>query len=430
MLQPLLDELAAAHGIPGAAAAVLRDGSVEEAATGVLNLSTGVAATTDSLFQIGSVTKVWTATLVLQLVEEGLVDLDVPVRTYLPELELADAAAAEAVTLRQLLSHTGGLGDDQRDTGRGNDCLERYVESCRTLAQTAPPGRVLSYSNPGFRIAGRVVERVTGVTWNDALRERLLAPLGLERTVTLPEEAILHRAAVGHLVDPESGRLRRTDVWHWPRSSGPSGGIVSTAAELLAFARLHLDGDDTLRSMQTRVVTSPNPWFTSGWGLGWALYDWGGPQVIGHDGGGVGQAAFLRVVPELRFAVSLVVNSSTAAPLYRDLFTQLFADAGIDVPAPPEASTDVRVDPRRFVGTYATGSVRLEVVERDGGLGAHVDYGGYMLATPSGSGVPLRAIDETSFLAAWPSPSDALPIVFFDDDRFVHWGGRAYPRCA
>src|SRR5439155_11105541 len=110
-------------------------------------------------------------------VDEGKVELGRPVRAYLPELRLADERAAESVTVRQLLSHTGGLDDNQRDTGRGDDCLEKFVASCATLGQVAPPGAVLSYSNPGFRIAGRLVERLTGGTWNAALAERLLEPL-------------------------------------------------------------------------------------------------------------------------------------------------------------------------------------------------------------------------------------------------------------
>ena len=127
------------HEVPGAAVAVYRDGELVEAASGVLNLGTGVEATTDSLFQIGSITKLWTATLVLQLVDEGKLDLDAPVRTYLPDFELADSAAAATVTIRQLLTHTAGFeGDIFTDTGPGDDCVEKYVASLATDAQAFP----------------------------------------------------------------------------------------------------------------------------------------------------------------------------------------------------------------------------------------------------------------------------------------------------
>src|SRR5262245_48054547 len=101
--------LVAEHKVPGAVVAVLKDGEVIDGAGGVLSTSTQVEATPDSVFQIGSITKVWTATLVMQLVDEGLLDLDVPVRTYLPEFALADELAAASITTRQLLSHQGGF---------------------------------------------------------------------------------------------------------------------------------------------------------------------------------------------------------------------------------------------------------------------------------------------------------------------------------
>src|SRR5689334_6096773 len=102
---PLLVEK---YGVPGAAVAVLKDGEVIDDAAGILNKATGVEATPDSLFQIGSITKLWTATLVMQLVDEGKVDLDAPVRTYLPEFRIGDEAAARAITVRMLLTHTSG----------------------------------------------------------------------------------------------------------------------------------------------------------------------------------------------------------------------------------------------------------------------------------------------------------------------------------
>src|SRR3954447_25234508 len=115
-------ELVAQRNVPGAAIAVLKDGEIVDTAAGVLSTSTGVAVTADSVFQIGSITKVWTATLVMQLVDEGLLDLDAPIRRYLPEFRLQDEKAAAAITTRQLLSHQAGFeGDVFTDTGRGDD---------------------------------------------------------------------------------------------------------------------------------------------------------------------------------------------------------------------------------------------------------------------------------------------------------------------
>ena len=109
--------------------------------TASLNKDTGVEATTDSVFQIGSITKVWTATVAMQLVDEGLLDLDAPVADVLPELRLADPDVAKRVTMRHLLTHTSGIdGDVFTDTGRGDDCLEKYVAQL-ARGRAEPPAR-------------------------------------------------------------------------------------------------------------------------------------------------------------------------------------------------------------------------------------------------------------------------------------------------
>src|SRR3954466_13339235 len=116
--QERLSLLADKHGVPGASLAILSGDEVAEASYGVLNVRTGAPATPDALFQIGSITKVWTATIVMQLVDEGKLDLDRPVVTYLPEFKVADADVTRQVTTRQLLTHTSGIdGDLFLDTG-------------------------------------------------------------------------------------------------------------------------------------------------------------------------------------------------------------------------------------------------------------------------------------------------------------------------
>src|SRR3954454_3671405 len=153
--QQRLALLADKHGVPGASLAVLADGEVADTAYGVLNRRTGAEATPDSLWQIGSISKVWTATLAMQLVDDGLLDLDSPVADYLPELELADADVAKTVTMRHLLTHTSGIdGDVFTDTGRGDECLERYVALLAEVKQNHPLGATWSYCNSGFSLAG------------------------------------------------------------------------------------------------------------------------------------------------------------------------------------------------------------------------------------------------------------------------------------
>ena len=194
-----LGELLARHRVPGATLGILRDGEISAVGAGVLSTATGVDVTADSVFQIGSITKVWTATLVMQAVDEGLLELDQPV-VELDGFRVADADVTRTVTMRHLLTHTSGIdGDVFTDTGRGDDCLERYVTGLAEVEQNHPLGATWSYCNSGYVLAGRIVEHLTRSTWDAALRELLVEPLGLTATVTLPEDALLHRTAVGHV---------------------------------------------------------------------------------------------------------------------------------------------------------------------------------------------------------------------------------------
>ena len=202
--------------MPGAVVGVWHDGEIELAATGVCSTATGIDVTTDTLFQIGSITKVWTATLVMQLVDEGLVDLDAPVRTYLPDLSLADEATTAAVTVRQLLTHTSGIGDlDFGLFGRGDDCVRRFVAGLAGRPMLHEPGRFMSYCNSGFPVLGSLIETFAR---NDLGR-------GDPRThlATARPDAHLHAPGRG-VAAPRGGRTRRrtSTARSSPRGCGAS----------------------------------------------------------------------------------------------------------------------------------------------------------------------------------------------------------------
>lgn len=449
-LQTRLDELRERHGVPAASVGVLAGEEIEAAASGILNLGTGVEATDDSLFQIGSITKVWTATLVMQLVDEGLIELEAPVRTYLPGFRVADEAVSESVTIRHLLTHTSGIdGDHFADTGRGDDALERYAETCAALLQVHPLGATMSYCNTGYTVLGRVLEVVTGAVWDDLLRERLVEPLGLTHTATLPEDVLRFRAAIGHIQPGEE--LVPAPAWGLPRTAGPAGAICSTAAELLDFARLHLrdglarDGERLLSEEAARAMREPQVEVPTGgigeseahWGLGWSVYTWSGRTVVGHDGGTIGQAAFLRVVPDSGTAVALLTNGGDPFGLYRDLCGELLAEtAGVAMPPEPvPLESPPAVDAADYLGRYGREGAVLEVVERDGNLVAIQTVTGLgSEMAPEPVEMPLAAFDAERevFLAQHPALKGAwLPVRFTtlaDGRRCLHAGGRATPR--
>jgi len=378
-----LPALAKQHGVPGAALGVLADGEVVDTATGVLSMATGVEATPDSVFQIGSTTKLWTASLVMQLVDEGLLDLDQPVRRYLPEFRIADEAAAASITARQLLSHTAGFeGDIFTDTGKGDDCLEKFVLTLGDTPQLFPPGERFSYNNAGYCVLGRLIEVLRQKPFDDCLREGLFTPLGLTHAASGPYEAILFRAAVGHVRPAPDAALQPAPVWALARSNAPAGSMLAMRPrDLLAFAQMHMsagraaDGTavlspDAVTLMHEPYVELPRLGLMGdAWGLGPELFRTPQGLLIGHDGNTIGQAAFLRFFPGKGVAVALLTNGGDTFALYRDIFGHLLAElAGVVLPPlPTPPATPQRIDAGRYVGTYSADVLDMVVSQADDG---------------------------------------------------------------
>ncbi|GAT72315.1 beta-lactamase [Microbacterium sp. HM58-2] len=442
-----LPGLLAEHGVPALSLAVTVGDDRLERARGVLSLGTGVAADTDSVFQIGSVTKVFTATLVLQLADEGMLDLDTVVQDVLPGFRVADPAASARITVRQLLSHTAGFeGDVFVDTGAGDDNLERYVEILATTPQLFAPGEMFSYNNAGFSTLGRIVEVLRGAPFDRVLRERLLDPLGLRHAATDAEEAILHRAAVGHLRGAD-GRIEPTTVWSMERSGSPAGSrLAMTARDLLAFARLHLAGgvaadgtrllsDAAVAEMRVPQVRLPDIAQGSSWGLGWELFDRGGRTVVGHDGNTIGQSACLRLLPEERVAVAVLANGGAPHPVFARIVDEVLrVVAGLPHTQAPAPSGPAPADARRFLGAYESSTARTKISRTaDGRL--------WLDRAPRGVVADLGDLPFRSELVTWrgevllPVEEEGgarQPIAFLGDDgsgRALHLHtGRAQRR--
>lgn len=447
-LQERLAALIAENEVPGASAAVLFGDDLVEAATGVLNVNTGVEAAPDSIFQVGSITKMYTATLVMQLVDDGTIQLDVPVTRYLPEVRFGDPSVRDVLTVRQFLSHTSGLeGDYYEDFGRGDEAIERYVAALSELPQLHAPGETLSYCNSGWVLLGRLVERLVGQPFHRALAARLTEPAGLHDTVLLPEEAILRRVAVGHLPKPEGNGQMVAPVWTLGHASAPAGSLTcATAADVVRFARLHLndgqaaDGTQVLspasmRAMQQPEAEIPDRYtFGNAWGLGWVLMDWDGERVIGHDGGTVGQSAFLRVCPQANLAVALLTNGGQPSQVFRALYDEIFQElAGVSVSPQPRPLDDPDgVDLACYEGRFVRHNVIADFTVKDGTLVLDMTLDGPLAnvmpptepteLAPCGDGVFLGALQGTG-----------LPVVFYDVDdnarpQWVHFGARAHRR--
>src|SRR4051794_31117594 len=246
-LQAVVSEIAAELEVPGASMGVLIDGVEHYAFHGVTSVENPLPVDADTLFQFGSTGKTYTATAMLRLVEDGSVDLDEPVRKYVPELTLQDADVAARVTVLQLFNHTAGWEGDMMDnTGDGDDALEKYVARMAKLQQVTPLGATVSYNNASLSLAGRIIEKVTGSTYEQAIRDLLLTPLGLEHTFFFPNEIMTRRFVAGH-TKHDDGRITVARPWGLPRGGAPAGGMSANAADQLAWARFHL-GDGTARN--------------------------------------------------------------------------------------------------------------------------------------------------------------------------------------
>jgi CubicO group peptidase (beta-lactamase class C family) len=432
-----LPRLAAMHEVPGVSVAVLVDGrQVVEHVAGVVNLRTAVAVTPDSLFMIQSITKVWTATLVMQLVDDDLVELDAPVRAYLPGFRTADERASREITVRHLLSHTGGFeGDIWAATTAGEDALQRFVDDhVSGAAQYTRPGEMYSYCSAGYGVLGRLLEVLRQMPYASVLRRFLAEPLGISELAFSADEALAFRTAIGHARPTPDAAQQPLRVWAVMPPSNPAAGnqLAMSTRGLLAFARMHLtdglaqDGtrvlsQQSVRAMRERQVDHPAAvGAPSGQGLGWMLPN--RPRVVEHGGDTIGVAALLRMVPHAGVAVAMLTNGGTVGPLIDELVEPLLGDISGVAAAPglPSPHTEaLPSDLTRYLGRYETrthlydvtlaedGRIQLTQSARNEGLTMYETaaiavapqrhdvrwVGGdtFMLTDPSGA--PLRAIE-------------------------------------
>jgi len=322
MTQEKLTEFVAATGkefdIPGLAVGVLADGRETYVSHGVTSVDHPLPVDEHTLFHLASVTKTFTATALMRLVAEGRVDLTAPVRRYVPELVLADESAAERITVLNLLNHTAGLDWNLIDTDEGHGSLAGFVAKLAGLPQIAPPGARASYSQAGYNLAGRVIEKVTGRPYEKALSTLVLEPAGLRNSFFGRDDVMVRRFAVGHN-RADDGTLRFARPWtSWPagaRGNNPGGGLASSTSDLLRWARFQLgDGGGVLpaaalRRMREQTVELRSSTLGDGIGIGWFRRGVGGVRTIGHGGSGNGQFAELLIVPEHDFAVVSLANA-------------------------------------------------------------------------------------------------------------------------
>jgi CubicO group peptidase (beta-lactamase class C family) len=445
ILQNKIREAMAHYRVPGVALGILQDGTEHYICEGVTHIFNPLEITRDTLFQIASNTKTMTGVLVMKLVEEGKLELDTPIRKYLPDLKLADGSVAEQVTMRHLLNHTGGwVGDLFANTGDGDDALEHYVARIHTMPQLTPLGTLWHYNNAAFGIAGRVIEVLTNKPFEQAMKETLFEPLGMTRSNFFPHEAILERHCVGHYVD-ENQQVQISKPWSFARAVGPIGRVNSSVRDMLRYARLHLEGgsgvisENSVKAMQE--VTAKGQ-LDDDFGITWWMRDLldargNKTRMILHGGAANGQMSDFWLIPSRNFACVILTNAEKGRFLNREL-TAWIQEHLLELRAPE----DKRLEPdeatlQTYVGSYkghAFGTI-IELYSQDKSLFYKTILGDVssVTTTPAPPPPPARCavLEKERLLVLEGDTKNNKMEILRGGDGNIQWlrsGGRLYER--
>ncbi|MHB8507256.1 MAG: serine hydrolase domain-containing protein [Candidatus Dormibacteria bacterium] len=438
-------------GVPGVAVGVYINGVEDYVFHGVTSVENPLPVEEATLFQVGSTGKTFTAAAMMRLVEAKKVALDDPVRKHLPGLKLRDESAARRVTILQLMNHTAGWnGDYFEDTGDGDDALARYVRKMRKLRQLFPPGsEPASYNNAAVALAGRVIEKVTGLTYEQAIKDLVLDPVGLEHSFFGLNDVMTRRFVAGH--SEEGGKVQVVRPWKMMRASNPMGGLVSTAGDQVKWARFHLgdgragDGKRVLRRRTLELMRKPTARLPvalgDNVGISWLMRDIGGVQMVGHGGTTPGQLSAFQMVPERDFAITILTNASAGGELHRGILRwALEAYLGV-IQAEPEPLRLGARELKPYAGRYKTdGGVLVLKVSND-----HLDVTMVLdqktltqlkesgrEAPPAQPPIPIKLLPADVFVVIEGAASGSKGEFARSGDRItgVNFGGRLAPRIA
>jgi CubicO group peptidase (beta-lactamase class C family) len=380
-LTDLFNEAVEISGAVGVQLSLIRDGQQLDFVHGLANSELNIPLTQDTVIQIGSSTKIFNAAIAMTLVEEGKLDLDVPIRTYLPEFTVADEVATATITLRHLLSMSSGLDNGPYDDhGVGGDALANYVASLTSLPQAFEPGQGFGYSNAGTTIAGYASERVAGKAWDELLKERILNPAGLNNAASLEKDLLFQRVSVGHAVDPETGTVMVIRPWHITRAQAPAGSTLAMSAHDLArFGQLFINdgksdsGEQVLSTAVVNTMTTPYTpvparSFAGAWGIGPYQFEWSGTEIWGHAGGNMSGTSDLRWIPALNGVMAVTCNTPAAYGRFLKVVYEAIMPEAFGVVMEPlqrPENPPVIANPERFTGTYGGvgGSYRVEIID-------------------------------------------------------------------
>jgi CubicO group peptidase (beta-lactamase class C family) len=411
--------------IPGAAVGANAGGRpVFSRGFGVDRVGGDNPVTPDHVFQVGSVSKTLTAVAVAILASSGRLELDTPISSYVRNLHPAVAR----LTLHQLLTHTSGLRDSVSYYGTADEtALRRWILTWDGGQFFTEPGDVFSYSNPGYSLAGLIVQEVMGVPFADAMRVLLFEPLGMRDSSFRAAEAKRKLLVSGHVM--ERGQLTAVAVDAENAEYGPAGFLWSSVQDMNRFLTALVNGgrlenrqvlpSDTLVRLVSRPVSLPGTADQYGHGLHIARHE--DATVYSHDGASVGFGARITLVPEMRWALVSLTNkynerlAGTVDRVVRAVAGPRMAAAAQAVSADPE-SLD------RYSGTYANGAAIIRI-DRSGDR---------LVCRAADLTAPLTPSGVDRFTYMLPGHDAETQLVFVRNSdgviKYVHSVGRSYRR--
>jgi CubicO group peptidase (beta-lactamase class C family) len=349
-LENYLKQLVASGNPPGLSVVVVKgDQVVYSKAFGYADGPRQIKATPETVYHWWSMTKIPTAIAVMQLQEQGQLNIDDLVTKHLPWFEVKyPSATSEPLTIRHLVQHSSGLPDTvpamigwvhyDDVTPNQTEVVKKYLPEFNTLK--FEPGTQAIYSNLNYMVLGAVIEAVSGQTYESYIDENILQPLGMTQTSFLYSPSMAEHAAAGSqpvvhfytpllpaMLDPRALIRERDGKSLWMNrfyiEATPSTGLIGPASDVAKFMRMYLndgtlDGESILRPESIAMLTDTTPIETRG--LGWYINESNGERYIDHAGGGAGFATIMRIYPERNLGIAVLANSTD---LQRDKLVEL-----------------------------------------------------------------------------------------------------------
>jgi CubicO group peptidase (beta-lactamase class C family) len=348
------------HNLPGVAVAVTQGEELVDM-KGFGQAAKGQAMTVDTPLYIGSLSKSFTALAVMQLHEQGKLDIDMPVKTYLPEFEIADTEAMKTITIRNLLNHVSGLSDFSYIPQHGNDIsIMDGIKEMGEAELSAPIGSTFQYFNSNYAILGAVIEKVSGMWYGDYIQENIYTPLGMDNSYTDQSEAERAGLPSGYTSVFGFSLARKQPFRQYDL---PGGYLMMSVRDLSKYLRMQVNngtfnGVTVLAPEWVEEMHTPQAGLDVPYGMGWFSYDDFGTPLIEHGGTNENFHTSGMIFPEKEMTIAILVNKNS---IFHALFSHPNLNYGvkgiaIGLPMPKE------IIPLRLVGYAMLAGFLINIV--------------------------------------------------------------------